>query len=222
MTVIDAFSALPHRAALRRIANRGVSVRTVIDVGASNGVWSQSIESVFPDAQYHLIDAFEHWRADLERLCASRRNYSCTIALAGAQDGEGHFYNSPDAPFGGYTASKSDAHAFRVPTVAMDGEVVRHGLQPPYLLKLDTHGAERDILAGAQKLLKQTEILVVEVYNFMDEARRFPAMTQHIESFGFQCIDIAEPLFRPHDEAFWQIDLFFVRSTRPEAMHRAY
>jgi len=33
-----------------------------------------------------------------------------------------------------------------------------------------------------------------------------------MEEHGFRCIDICEPLHRTGDKAFWQIDLFFIRS----------
>jgi hypothetical protein len=39
----DAFTSLvlSHEGALRRISSRGLEIRTVIDVGASDGRWSQ-------------------------------------------------------------------------------------------------------------------------------------------------------------------------------------
>jgi hypothetical protein len=33
---------------------------------------------------------------------------------------------------------------------------------------------------------------------------------------GFRVIDLSEPLWRSKDGALWQLDLFFVRGTRPE------
>jgi len=36
----------------------------------------------------------------------------------------------------------------------------------PYLIKLDTHGVEIPILNGSAQTLKDTNVLVVEVYNF--------------------------------------------------------
>ena len=39
------------------IAERGLPVATVIDVGASNGMWSAVTEKVLPDADYLLVEA---------------------------------------------------------------------------------------------------------------------------------------------------------------------
>ena len=106
--------------------------------------------------------------------------------------------------------------------VCIDDEVKDKGLAPPFLIKLDTHGHEREILEGAAKTLPLTDILVVEVYNFASEERRFPAMCALIESLGFHCVDIGEPMWREHDGSFWQMDLFFVRAQSKEAQYQGY
>lgn len=45
---------LTQRAVLARIASRGFAIGTVIDVGASDGHWSEITEQFWPDARYHL------------------------------------------------------------------------------------------------------------------------------------------------------------------------
>ena len=217
-----ALAALSHTHALRRIHGRGVPVGTIIDVGASNGSWSKMATQIWPDAGAHMIEGYDHWEFSLDALAARRPNFSYTMAAAGAEIGTAYFAMNSDDPLGGYTSNSGDRLARSVRTVTIDSEVARLQVKPPYLIKLDTHGAERQILAGAQTTLAQTSVLVIEVYNFSTEAQRFPAITALAESYGFHCIDIGEPLFRPHDHAFWQIDLFFVRSDRPEALHQGY
>ena len=41
----------------------------------------------------------------------------------------------------------------------------------------------------------------------------------HLDELGFRCVDMAEPMFRPFDDALWQLDMFFVRRDRPEASY---
>ena len=48
----------------------------------------------------------------------------------------------------------------------VDAEVERAGLEGPFMLKLDTHGFEAPILAGAASTIRETSIAVVEAYNF--------------------------------------------------------
>ncbi|HUA53745.1 MAG TPA: FkbM family methyltransferase [Candidatus Sulfotelmatobacter sp.] len=220
----DAFTSLvlSHEAALRRISSRGVDVRTVIDVGASDGRWSRRALAFWPDARCHLIEAKEYWRPALAHAASTQPTWSFTIAAAGPTDGTIAFYNNPEDPFSGTAYVDPASGVPMVPQVALDSEIARHRLEPPFLIKLDTHGYEPEILAGARRALDQANLVVVEAYNFQAPGRRFPDLTRSVEDAGFHCIDIGEPLFREKDQAFWQIDLFFVRADRPEAIAQGY
>ncbi len=66
----------------------------------------------------------------------------------------------------------------------VDTEVERLGLRPPHLLKLDTHGFEREIFIGAEKALATSSLLVVEAYNFelRPGAMRFHELCAFLDS----------------------------------------
>ena len=98
------------------------------------------------------------------------------------------------------------------------------GLPGPYLLKFDTHGFELPILNGAARTLAETEVIVMECYNFRigPHALTFDEMCRHLGERGFRCIDLVEPMHRPRDDSFWQMDLVFVRQTRPEFAYTGY
>ena len=106
--------------------------------------------------------------------------------------------------------------------VSIDGEVRRLELAPPYLVKLDTHGSERDIIAGARETLWQTNLLINEFYNFQSEERRWPQMVLFIESLGFRCVDMIEPMWRAHDGVLWQVDFAFIPRDRKEFAFNAF
>src|SRR6185437_907854 len=203
--------------ALARIAGRGLEINSVIDVGASDGRWSRMAEKFWPRARFHLIEAFEHWRPKLATLAARNPRYSFSLAAAGAQDGGSiPFTNSKADPLGGVAgpAATQESH-WTVPMVSIDAEVARLGLPPPYLVKFDTHGFEREIIDGAGETLRLTNLLVNEFYNFQSEERRWPRMVMLIESLGFHCVDLIEPLWRA-DGVLWQVDFAFLRRDRPE------
>jgi len=98
--------------------------------------------------------------------------------------------------------------------VTVDEEVSRRNLSPPYLLKLDTHGFELPILDGAKNTLASASLVVIETYNFKltADSLKFYEMCTFMESKGFSCIDLVQPMHRPADHAFWQMDLVFIPS----------
>lgn len=210
--------------ALARIQARGVEVASVLDVGASDGIWSIKARPCWPQARYHLVEAFGHWQEKLEALCAAEPAFSHVIAAAGATEGEVWFSNDPEAPYGGAASTEPGQGRWPVPQVSLTGEVVRLGLPGPYLIKLDTHGFERPILEGAAAILAQTSLVVIETYIFhvLPDAMLFHEMCAYMAGHGFRVIDMSEPLWRERDRALWQVDLFFVRDDRPEFRHNGY
>ncbi len=82
----------------------------------------------------------------------------------------------------------------------------------PYFLKFDTHRFELPILAGAKEALKQTSAITLEVYNFQisPHCLRFHEMCAHLETLGFRCAGLADPMLRELDSLLWQFDLLFL------------
>lgn len=194
------------------------SVATIIDVGASDGRWTLDALKVFPSARGLLIEAQPVHEPRLRELVARRPNLQYSLAAAGDREAKIHFDASD--PFGGVampTNSGNGPNTIVVPMTTVDAAVRAAALPPPYLLKLDTHGFEVPIFEGATETLSHTSLVVVETYNFQLDcpgALRFPDMCRYLEGKGFRCCDLIEPLFRPRDGTFWQIDLAFVPISR--------
>ena len=76
---------------------------------------------------------------------------------------------------------------------------------------------EVPILAGATECLRETALIVMEVYNFQltRQCLRFHEMCAHLDSLGFRCADLADPGLRPKDQIFWQADFFFLPKSSP-------
>jgi FkbM family methyltransferase len=204
-------------AGLRRLAPR-LQVRTVVDVGASNGSWTVLALRSIPDASYLLIEAQgEPHEKALRDLRARRPQVDYVLAAAGDRKGTIHFDVSD--PFGGVASNEPfERNDLVVPMTSIDAEIAQRSLQPPFLLKLDTHGFEVPILEGAAQALIQTNLLVIEAYNFKLQpgCLRFHEMCGYLEERGLRCIDLVDVLRRPRDGSLWQFDLFFVPRDRPE------
>ena len=118
----------------------------------------------YPQASYLLIDAMEENRTLFERVSRAFGGGHSICALSNMQ---GEIELSVDPGFynthiGGLQAEQAQYARRRVPVRPLDEVVKRHGLQGPFLLKLDVQGAELDVLRGAVETLKQTNIVTLE------------------------------------------------------------
>lgn len=209
--------------ALRRLAARRPEIRTIVDVGASDGRWSLAARRVYPRASFLLFEALEDPHGPALRRLAAESGMHIVVAAAGDRPGEIHF-DAGDAFGGAASRAATGDHDLVVPMSTIDDEVSRLGLPGPYLLKLDTHGFEVPILEGARETLDRTEAVVIEVYNFPihPDALMFPEMCRWLEARGFRVVDLVDVMRRPGDAALWQFDLVLVRATGPEFASNRY
>jgi FkbM family methyltransferase len=218
-----AFMALSTEAALLRTQRRNTSITTVIDVGASDGRWSLDAMKYYPHASYYLIEAQQQHEKALMALRQRKKNLQYVIAAAGARLGE--IYFDAEDLFGGVASENPvNEKSLRIPVITIDSIVQKHNLKGPFLLKLDTHGYEVPIFEGASETLCSSSLIIVETYNFKltSDSLRFHEICFYLEKKGFRCIDISEPMFRSRDQAFWQIDLFFIPIDSSEFEYNNY
>ena len=200
---------------LARAAARGVAVETWIDIGASDGIWSRRAQRYFPRANFLLFEPLvehQHALAALQRT----HGFAHVAAAAGAAPGEIAFAIDPQLDGSG-VAAPGTSGTRTVPVETIDRATTARGLHRPFGLKLDTHGHEVPVLEGAAHVLAQTNLLVIEAYNFslVPGCLRFHELCAWLETRGFRCCDLADPMRRPTDGALWQMDLAFAPVTSP-------
>lgn len=208
---------------LKRCNEKKISFSTVIDVGASNGMWTESCLRKYPASNYLLIEAQKVHEESLKAFCAVRPNVQYVLAAAGNREGEIYFDISD--PFGGLASETPlQGKTERVQVTTIDKEVETRNLQGPYLVKLDTHGFEVPILEGAMKTLQQANGVIIEVYNFhlTDNSLLFYEMCAYMDKLGFRPLDIADAFNRKYDNSFWQMDMLFVKKDRKEFTYNKY
>jgi FkbM family methyltransferase len=209
--------------ALWRVANRDLEIGTVIDIGASDGRWSDVCAKHYPDAHYLLIEAQDPHEEALKAYVSVHPKAQYVLAAAGDACGEIYFDDS-DLFTGFASKIRSEGARKVVRETTIDHEIGASSLPGPYMIKLDTHGYEVPILCGATETLRNTNLLVIETYNFriIESSLLFHEIIAYMRERGFGVIDMSEPHWRVLDFAFWQIDLFFVRLDRPEFLVNTY
>lgn len=208
---------------LARLGRYGIEFKTVIDVGASNGMWTREVLPHFPNCDYFLVEARREHEPALAAFAAENPRVRYTICAAADKPGQVHFHAGD--LFGGLAAHTAFAeHDLVVPSRTLDELAATHALSGPYFLKLDTHGFEEQILAGATNILAGASLLVIEAYNHRMGFGNLllPELCAHLDARGFRCLDFFDPLYRPHDASFWQADLAFARKDWPGFKHGAY
>src|SRR5690606_20819476 len=77
---------------LERLGRYGISFRTVVDVGASNGMWTREVLPRFPDCDYFLVEARREHEPALVALAAEQPRVRYAICAAADRAGEVHFH----------------------------------------------------------------------------------------------------------------------------------
>jgi FkbM family methyltransferase len=174
---------------------------TVIDVGVGHG--TPRLYEAFPDAYHVLLEPVREFEPDMQRVLQALRG-EYVITAVGSKPGsttlnlERGYELTKSSTFRreGYTEAGKQVEERTVPVRTIDGIVRERGLQPPFVIKIDTEGGELDVVRGAALTLRQTELLIAEVcvatrftggYTFAQFIRE---MDEH--GFGlFGIIDIA-------------------------------
>lgn len=201
---------------LRNARSRGVELKTIVDVGASDGIWSVAAHTHFPECNFLLFEPLEERKESLEALRRSL-GFDFIAAAAGSENGTITFFVDENLDGSGVSLRTEEKEGRLVAVRRMDDVISELKLDGPYCIKLDTHGFELPVLAGAAGILSKVNLLIIEVYNFKlaPGCLRFHEMCAWLEDRGFRCCDLADPMRRPGDGVLWQMDLAFVRSDSP-------
>ena len=205
-------------AALARITAGGVKVASIIKIGAGSGADVPYVEHYFPDSRTLLVEMDSSFEPQWREL--KTKIPSLQWAICGAADEDRDGYMRKGNLVGGVIAAEAAPDATPISHRRIDTLVSEYQMPAPYFLRLDTHGAEALVLAGATETLKRASLVQIECYNFKHELT-FDKMVGYMRDRGFRVIDMCEPLFRD-DGAFWQIHLFFARDDHPAFANNSF
>lgn len=205
---------------LKYLRDWGYCPKTIIDVGAYHGEWTQMVKKVFPTAKVLMVEPQENKKEILEFVCKSYKNeVFLETALLGASEGkEVHFI---EMETGSSVFEENNTYASKnkvtKKTTTLDKIVeTSNDWEKIDFLKLDVQGYELEVLAGATACLKSCDFvlmeaslipvntgcpLIADVIRFMDEK-------------NFRLLDFCSQT-RRRDKALWQTDLLFIRSDSP-------
>jgi FkbM family methyltransferase len=194
------------------LAGLGVRMKTVIDVGVGNG--TETLYAANPGARFVLVEPVPDTRGTVAAI-ARRLDAKFFNVAAGARDGEIDFHLHDDitgsSMYRQLEGGALDGTLVKVPVRRLD-DIIGHEVTRPCLLKIDTQGAEVDVIDGARQLLRSVDIAIIEVsfHQFREGAVEMHEVVQAMVAAGFRCYEVLEGHYRSVDNALAQVDLVFV------------
>ena len=199
---------------LEHICNLGLKPQTIIDVGVANGTFE--LYENFPDAFHLLVEPLVEYEAALQDICIK---YKAEYVISAATNHSGTITINihPDQVGSSILKETEGVHADGIPrqvaTVTLDELCEKRNLLPPYAIKIDVQGAELIVLDGAKNLLRDTEVIILEVslFKFHIDAPEFYDVVSYMKDRRFVVYDIFGGHNRPIDGALAQVDMVFVK-----------
>jgi FkbM family methyltransferase len=196
------------------LRSTGFRPGTIIDVGVNTG--TPGLYEFFPDCHFLMIDPLVESVPFMEHIAGSYANARFECCAAAAVEGE--FTLSIDPTFGGSRlvevvgAHSKGGSERRVPSRRVDALVRRFAMPGPYVLKVDTEGAELEVLKGATEILPQTELLILESrLRPIANAPDLSVTLDHLRALGFAPYDLIDRNYHDGDGTLKQLDLVAVR-----------
>ena len=211
--------------ALRNAAAAGLTGSTVIDVGAASG--TPSLYTTFPAAKHLLVEPLAEFQDHLANI-VQRIDGVVFAGTAGAEPGEAVFNVHED--LSGSSLLKEaegggvDGRERIVPQSTLDHLVADYGFVGPFIVKVDTQGAELEVLKGASRVLSEAAFVVLEMsfHPFFLGGPEVVEVVEFMATRGLLPYDVVDLQYRPLDGALSQVDMAFVPPDSPLRRARGY
>lgn len=199
---------------LFHIKGLGFKPSTIIDVGVAYG--TPGLYGVFDDVKYLLVDPLGEYETVMQDIC-SKYSGEYVVAAAGDTSGSITLNVHPDLSGSSFFKESEGSHVDGEPrevsVITLDDLIKEKQTKGPYILKVDTQGAELKVLSGASEVLKQSELVLLEVFlfQFYKSIPLFHDVISFMKERGFVAYDIFGGHNRLFDNALAQVDIAFVK-----------
>ena len=190
----------------------GMKITTIFDVGVATG--TEGLYEAFSDSNFVLVEPLVEFSGDISRIleqyqgihvnaAASDRNGKAIISINRNNLHGTSLLSTPNT-----NLNQRTVDLIRLDQIAKDIP-----LSGPYLIKADVQGAELQVVEGAQGILENTEMIILEVsfYEFSSGTPQFIDVVNFMKNLGFVVYDFIGGAIRPLDGALGQIDIAFVK-----------
>ena len=208
---------------IEALRSRGYTPRTLLDVGAHVGTFTQQFLAAFPGCRPTLIEPNPFCHETLAKLGFEVHGVAASDAAGEAE----LFLTKEWLQSTGTSLYRENTHFFR------DDVVVKRTVEKSRLddlfggrafdfVKIDTQGSELDVLKGGGAVLRQADFILLEVslvdYNI--GGAKAEAVFAALDALGFHPVEVVDfhRLSGVNDGGLLQMDFLFERRGRALAL----
>lgn len=161
------------------LRDAGLQPPLILDIGASNGGWTNACLKIFPDASYRMYEPLyphlAHYRDGLDAVIAANRNVEIRPLAMTDKIGPTDFYIMPNS-VGSTLHPLKMAEKIEVPGTTLDQEI--DGNAEGSIIKIDTQGGELLILQGGKNVLAGASLVLAECWIYPGYGKPTPLVSQ--------------------------------------------
>jgi FkbM family methyltransferase len=206
---------------------KGYAPRTLLDIGAHIGTFTRSFLEAFPDCAPTLVEPNPFCQEALAELPFERH-----AVAASSEGGQATLFLTKEWLQSTGSSLYRENTAFFRDEVVVEHQVEKVRLDELFrgrrfdFVKIDTQGAELDVLMGGEMVLRQADYILVEVslVEFNAGAPPAEAVFAQLARMGFRQAAVTEfhRLQGVNDGGLLQMDFLFERQVRRPSQNYAY
>ncbi len=171
----------------------GKPVKTIIDVGANEGLFISASKYVFPNAKIYAFEPIKEFYDKIRKI----KNVTAFNFGLWDSDGKSQLYQNkknrgatsflkPAEQYYNYIGKKKDI--FETTALRKRFDNLNLPIERPCFLKIDVEGAEDKVLEGFGKRLNEVDILQIEWFfkNFQENQMKLSKIISLLEKYGFK------------------------------------
>jgi len=201
---------------LRNLSHAGFVCTGAVDVGAYHGDWSIDVWKIWRTPLI-LVEPQVSCSADLKRIVSNAGAEAVAVehCALGRQAGEVRF-RLEETNSRMLKSDETEGQSSVVVQVKTLHDLMAVHRGRYNLLKVDVQGFELDVLEGAGDMLRQFEVIILEVSIIrIGPVPTFYEVMQYMDRKGYRLYDFLPMYYRPRGSALWQGDSVLVRNDSP-------
>lgn len=175
---------------MRALKSLGFNPKNILDIGAYHGSWSEVMWHVWPDAQYHLIEA----NADCTPQLA-RTGFKYDIALLSDRAKDVMYHKCQTGSGEGNSMYKENSvYPFKSEWARTKTLNQVAGDRVFDMIKIDAQGSDLDVLLGGSRIYPKATVIQLEcqIQQYNESAPLASEVIAYMDNNGFRLFDIGE------------------------------